>query len=61
MNYLFNGLQLTVCACIAAVGFGTLHSVNSGTYEVDVWELTSYRCDLGYAGACDYLATLEAE
>jgi len=63
VNLIFNATLIAGAGCIACVGLIGINNVSEfqATYEADVYELTSYRCDLGYAGACDQLAALEAE
>ena len=63
MTHLFNGALAIGAAFIASVGLIGAHSVQqlAATYEVDAYELASFRCDHGSTTACNQLAALEAE
>ena len=63
MAFVFNTALIFGAGLIAQIGLIGINNVREfqATYEADVYELTAYRCDQGYAGACDQLVALEAE
>ena len=63
MTHFFNGVLITVGACIASVGIIGTHQVNqvANAYEVDAYEYASYECDVkGIESACVTAAELLA-